>query len=573
MLVQLSRKPAGRGVRTVVRAVLGLVMTASTALAAFTTFESGQVRPLALSPTAPGSSPSTRPTTGSRSSPSTAPASPHTGSVPVGLEPVAVAARTNTEVWVVNHLSDSVSIVDVAADAAARRPHAAGRRRAARHRLRRAGRHPRLHHHRAPRPEPSRRSAATCTTRPASAAPTSGCSTPPASAPTLGGTPLTIVDALRRHAARARRRARTAPPSTPPSSTPATRPPRSPRGGVQRRRGRRAVHRLRRPAMPGGLPPARTPNFAGRHRQPEVGLIVKFDDATGHWEDELGRNWDNARALQLPDLDVFAIDANAGPPAQTASLRARRHRPLQHGGEPGRAGRSTSRNTDAHNEVRFEGPGHVRRQHACAATCTRRASRCSTARTVTAAPSEQAHQLRRRCPSPAGDEGDRASRRRRGMAVTANGRRSTSRPSARARSASSTPRSSRPTPSRPTAANHIGVSGGGPSGLVLDEATQPALRADPLRRRASRSSTPTTDDRDRAPSRCTTRSRPRSSNGRPFLYDAALTSSNGEASCASCHIFGDFDSLAWDLGNPDDVVLNNPNPIRLRRRQPATSTR
>ena len=33
------------------------------------------------------------------------------GSVVVGLEPVAVAARTDDEVWVVNHLSDSVSIV------------------------------------------------------------------------------------------------------------------------------------------------------------------------------------------------------------------------------------------------------------------------------------------------------------------------------------------------------------------------------------------------------------------------------------------------------------------------------
>src|SRR5262249_57114922 len=52
-------------------------------------------------------------------------------------------------------------------------------------------------------------------------------------------------------------------------------------------------------------------------------------------------------------------------------------------------------------------------------------------------------------------------------------------------------------------------------------------------------------------------------NGRPVLYDAVLTSSNGEASCSSCHVFGDFDSLAWDLGNPDDTVLNNPNPIRL----------
>ena len=35
----------------------------------------------------------------------------HVVSVPVGLEPVAVAARTNQEAWVVNHLSDSVSIV------------------------------------------------------------------------------------------------------------------------------------------------------------------------------------------------------------------------------------------------------------------------------------------------------------------------------------------------------------------------------------------------------------------------------------------------------------------------------
>ncbi len=33
--------------------------------------------------------------------------------VPVGLEPVAVAARTNTEVWVTNLLSDSVSIVSL----------------------------------------------------------------------------------------------------------------------------------------------------------------------------------------------------------------------------------------------------------------------------------------------------------------------------------------------------------------------------------------------------------------------------------------------------------------------------
>ena len=35
-------------------------------------------------------------------------------SVPVGMEPVAVGVRSNAEVWVVNHLSDSVSIVSLA---------------------------------------------------------------------------------------------------------------------------------------------------------------------------------------------------------------------------------------------------------------------------------------------------------------------------------------------------------------------------------------------------------------------------------------------------------------------------
>src|ERR1051325_8148583 len=49
--------------------------------------------------------------------------------------------------------------------------------------------------------------------------------------------------------------------------------------------------------------------------------------------------------------------------------------------------------------------------------------------------------------------------------------------------------------------------------------------------------------------------------GRRFLYDARLSSSNGEAACGSCHVFGDFDSLAWDLGNPDGAVLPDPGPF------------
>src|ERR1041385_698576 len=37
------------------------------------------------------------------------------GSVPVGLDPVSVRYRSASEAWVVNHISDSISIVDVAA--------------------------------------------------------------------------------------------------------------------------------------------------------------------------------------------------------------------------------------------------------------------------------------------------------------------------------------------------------------------------------------------------------------------------------------------------------------------------
>jgi YVTN family beta-propeller protein len=37
--------------------------------------------------------------------------------------------------------------------------------------------------------------------------------------------------------------------------------------------------------------------------------------------------------------------------------------------------------------------------------------------------------------------------------------------------------------------------------------------------------------------------------GRGFLYDAKL-SGNGTGSCSSCHVDGDMDHLAWNLGNP-----------------------
>jgi hypothetical protein len=51
--------------------------------------------------------------------------------------------------------------------------------------------------------------------------------------------------------------------------------------------------------------------------------------------------------------------------------------------------------------------------------------------------------------------------------------------------------------------------------------------------------------------------------GRPFLYDTTLSSSHGDSACAGCHIFGDFDSLAWDLGDPDGTEITNPGPFTV----------
>ena len=53
-------------------------------------------------------------------------------------------------------------------------------------------------------------------------------------------------------------------------------------------------------------------------------------------------------------------------------------------------------------------------------------------------------------------------------------------------------------------------------------------------------------------------------NGRKFFY-GGFTSSHGEQSCASCHIFGDSDNLAWDLGDPNGTYIGPPggNPNGL----------
>jgi hypothetical protein len=80
----------------------------------FTEFESGQVRPLAISPDRTKLFAVNTPDNTLEIFNITSEGLALRARVPVGLEPVAVAARNDHEVWVVNHLSDSVSVVSLA---------------------------------------------------------------------------------------------------------------------------------------------------------------------------------------------------------------------------------------------------------------------------------------------------------------------------------------------------------------------------------------------------------------------------------------------------------------------------
>src|SRR4030088_3608095 len=86
---------------------------------------------------------------------------------------------------------------------------------------------------------------------------------------------------------------------------------------------------------------------------PKVSEIVKFNNATGHWQDELSRVWDNSVRFSLPDTDVFAIDANAL--TQTAAFAHVGTTLFNMVANPV-SGHIYVSNTESQNHVRFEDP-------------------------------------------------------------------------------------------------------------------------------------------------------------------------------------------------------------------------
>jgi len=533
---------------------LGGPLQSYAAVPSFTAFESGPVRPLALSPDGTRLFAVNTPDNRLEIFRVSDGGLEHQAAVSVGLEPVAVAVRDAGTVWVVNHLSDSVSIVDVDADTP----------RVVRTLL--VGDEPRDIVFAGPA---GGRAFITAAHRGQNAPFDPQLSTPGVGradvwvfdaaqlGTAFGGTPLAIVtlfgDTPRALAA------------TPDGSvvyaavfhsgnrTSVLNEHMVCDGGVN------ATCYVDGLPMPGGLPDPRS-NMQGI-LGPEVGLIVKFNPASGAWEDELGRDWRDAIRFDLPDYDVFAIDALADPP-QAVSQYAGVGTILNNMVVNPVDGRVYVSNTDARNETRFAGPGVLAGQtirghlHEARITVVDPVTGTVTPRHL------NKHIDYAVVPSPAGVKAHSLATPLE-MVVSGDGQTLYVAAFGSNRIGVFGVDELESDSFVPDAADHIAVSGGGPGGLVLDE---PRGRLYVLTRFDN--GIAVVDPGQRIEVSHVSLHNPEPAkivNGRRFLYDATLTSSNGEASCAACHVFGDVDDLGWDLGDPDGQVQtfgNNFHPMK-----------
>lgn len=460
------------------------------------------------------------------------------GSVMVGLEPVAVAARSCNEVWVVNHLSDSVSIVDVQEPTEPRvvRTLLVGdeprdivfagpdKRRAfitTAHRGQNNPNDPQLQTPGVPRADVWVFDADNLGT-------------------SMGGTPLTIVNLFT---------------DTPRALAVTPDGSRVYAAGFQTGNRTTSINELLvTPA--GGTPPPHVD--ASGEPQPNTGLIVKFDGS--HWVDSIGRVWDSQVNFNLPDKDVFALDALANPPRQldgTAGSFSGVGTILFNMVVNPVNGKVYVSNTDALNQVRFSGAGVF-------GGSTVRGHMHESRITVLAPGSVQPRHLNKHidysqcCADLPNDENAKSLAIPLQMVVSADGKTLYVAAFGSSKVGVYSTAQLEADTFVPSTSNQIAVSGGGPSGLALDEKNH---RLFVMTRFDNSISIVDTDQRSEIQHVALFNPEPTSVvRGRPFLYDAAHTSAHGDSACASCHVFGDFDSLAWDLGDPDDVRRPNYNP-------------
>src|SRR5262249_43519177 len=314
--------------------------------------------------------------------------------------------------------------------------------------------------------------------------------------------------------------------------------------------------------QPAGLPPP-TSNFEGKPA-PRAGLIVKFrpraTDGEMHWLDELDRNWDGTVRLSLPDLDVFGIDASATPPVLKADVAYQgvgtvifnmAVNPM--------TGRVYVTNSDAQNHNRFEGPGefagHTARGHLAESRVTGLVGTVVRPRHLNKN-IDYSH-----CCEPAPNaESIRSLAFPTDLVVSSEGQTVYVAAFGSSKVGIFDASALEDDSFVPDTGNQIVVSGGGPSGVALNEQ---AGRLYVLTRFDDAISVIDVATRQEVAHVALWNPEPPSiTNGRRFLYDAALTSTHGDSACASCHIFGDFDGFAWDR-QPDATELPIPGPFAV----------
>ena len=502
----------------------------------FVNFESAHVRPLAL---APGgdlllavNTPDNRLAIYEVTPGGLVPA----GEVVVGLEPVSVAVRAKSgglyEAWVVNHLSDSVSIVEID-------PTALGAARVVRTLL--VGDEPRD----VVFAGAARNRAFVTTARrgqnlPASVPPLLTTAGVPRAlvwafdvndlGSSLTGTPVGIVELF----------------GDTPRALAVSEDGATVYAAVFQSGNRTTTvtgARVARTALtPNGLPPApvgATPDA------PVTGLIVR--NSGPQWLDEIGRDWSNAVPFSLPDKDVFLIDADATPPAPVGGTSFVTDVGTMLFNMAVRPGRGTVyvTNTEARNDVRFEPvlSGHLAE------------TRISVIDGTTATPRHLNPHIDYSEPTGDSVEIEQSVAQATELVFSSDG----ALVYVAAFGSGKVAVLDAEALEDGSIVKQLIEVGDGPSGLVIDESNDRLYVMNRLDHSISVVDLEAATGIGRQPLGFDPMA-PALKAARPFLYDARITSGHGDSSCATCHVFGDLDGIAWDLGDPFGAVIPNLIP-------------
>lgn len=294
----------------------------------------------------------------------------------------------------------------------------------------------------------------------------------------------------------------------------------------------------------GGLPPPSPPRDSGLGTAHSVGLIVKFNPANSQWQDETGDNWASFIDYTLPDNDLIVIDADATTPSIIRNIprvgTILFDAVLRPGTSPAEV---WVPNTDARNLVRFEPNlrGHL---------VTTRVSKVNTSVTNGVTFSDlNSHISYSSTPGPPSEIAQ-------SLAIPGDG----------VFNATGTTYYQTAFGSRKVGVlNSSGAVtalidvGEGPSGVALNESDSRLYVLNRFSNTLSTVDTTTNTEIDISGIAGPSQFDPSPDvikTGRKFLYDAQLTSGHGDTACATCHVFSNFDNIAWDLGDPQGQFVD-----------------